>query len=155
MSAIQEFLSAGSAPPAIKFPVVGTEVSGTINGAPKLVQQRDYKTKALLEWPDGQPKMQLVIPLLLDDGTKGSLYVKSGLRDALHDALDDAGVQEPAMGGHLTVSYVGDEPVEGVASMAKIYQMEYRPPATPAKAHRPVVNAWTDDIPLPDEPPPF
>jgi hypothetical protein len=136
---VRDFLDGGRRHKALKFPTVGTEYSGRITAAPELRQQRDYLSKQPMVWPDGEPKMQLVVTLTLDAGCrdgddddgKRALFVQGQMRAALSDALAEAGAGVPEVGGHLRVIYVGDEPIAGL-SPAKLYQIDYKPPATAA-----------------------
>ncbi len=132
---IRDFLSGGRHHKALKFPTVGTEYAGTIIAAPEIRQQRDYVSKQPMTWPDGKPKMQLILELTLDaksreagDDDKRALYIQGQMRQALTEALADAGAEVPEIGGWLKVGYVGDQPVPGL-SAAKLYQIDYKPPA--------------------------
>ncbi|HTY34012.1 hypothetical protein, partial [Mycobacterium sp.] len=121
--AIEAFIFGGAAAPALKFPTPGTTHKGTISGAPRLAQQKDFQTKQLLTWSDGSPRMQLVIPLQVDqrdgpaDDGKRTLYIKGQqLTQALRDALDNARVRGVEPGGCLVVAYVGDDNSGGAVS---------------------------------------
>jgi rhodanese-related sulfurtransferase len=143
---VDDYLS-GKMPPPAKFSTVGTTISGTIFAEPVLKQQRDFMSKQPLAWEDGTPRMQLLIPLQLDDGTKVTVYCKGQMRQAVKEALNNAGAKSPEVGGHLTVAYVGDEPVPGLTA-AKVYQAEYKPPA-------PASGSWGEQQALDDDEPPY
>mgnify|MGYP000676876507 CR=1 FL=1 len=103
--------------PAAKFEAHGDTIKGTITEAPELRQQTDFDTGAPKFWDDGKPMMQLVITLATDDrdpatpdddGTR-RLYVKGKLQQAIAAAIRKAEANGLAVGGVLTVAYVGDD----------------------------------------------
>lgn len=122
--------------PSAKFPVFGSSVTGTITETPVVQQQTDFKTKAKLVWPDGNPKVQLAVTLQTnerdpqkptDDG-KRRVYIKNQMRQAAVEALRAVGAQQLEIGGTLTVTYVGDTPSKDGGDPAKNYQVKYASP---------------------------
>lgn len=118
---------------------VGTTVEGYISGPiGDPTQQTDIQSKALLTWPDGKPKLQIVIPLATqlredaeDDGNRG-LFVKqsSPLQAAIRDAVKESGAQALSQGGYLKVTFVGTKPSSTVGNAPiKLFQAWYTPPA--------------------------
>jgi hypothetical protein len=144
----------GGGVPAVKFPAPGSTIKGTITGKPQIRQQRDFKTKDLLFFEDGQPREMLVITLATaerdpdatdDDGLR-NLYVKGrNMKNAITAAVRKAGATGRGLepGGILTVTYVRDgEPVAHGISAPKLYGAAYVPPKD---------DGW----PAPAEEPPF
>lgn len=136
----EQFLLGGGGKSA-SFPEVGTTVTGKIAGKPEVRQQTDMSGNPLT-WDNGDPRLQLVVPLQtderLDDDDDGvrNLYVKGSkdpksksLHAAVAGAVQAAGAKGLEVGGTLTVSYVGD----GVASTRgfnppKQYEAKYAAP---------------------------
>lgn len=109
-----EFLQGGGAPP-VKFPTIGTSVSGIVQSS-KVQQQNDIDGKPKF-YDDGNPMKQLVITMLTeehdstipnDDGSR-RLFVKGALKFAVTDALRKADA-ELNPGGHLTVTFTSEIP---------------------------------------------
>jgi hypothetical protein len=147
---IERFI--GSAIPACRFPERGTTWAGEILDM-EVRQQRDLDGNPLT-WDDGTPRMQLVVtlqtdardPSIDDDDGRRRLFVQGGMRSALRDALRRAKVRKPEVGGHITVTYVDDEPPRRRGfSPAKRYRVEYRPPAGPSLAATDAALADVDD----------
>ncbi|GAB7039726.1 MULTISPECIES: hypothetical protein [Catenuloplanes] len=129
--------SAGA--PSAKFPVVGTMLHGTVVEEPTTQQQTNFRTKAKEFWPDGQPKMQVLVvlqtserdPEVQDDDGKRTLFIKGKeLTNAIRDAVRTAGAKGIHRGGTLTVQYVGDgQPAPGLDDGPKLYAARYEPPS--------------------------
>jgi hypothetical protein len=127
--------------PSAKFDVKGQVVKGEVVSV-ELQQQKDFKTKALLTWPDGNPMMQIVVTLqtnerdpdiVADDGMR-KLYVKKQMQQAVRTAVVQANATGLEVGGTLAVQWADETPPEqpGMSPM-KIYVAQYAPPA-PATA---------------------
>jgi hypothetical protein len=130
INASAAFLTGGGGAPAAKFPVPNTTVTGTIVGDIELMQQREFGTGAPLAWPDGKPKMQLVITLKTPTGEQ-RVFVKGQMRTAIAAAVKGAGRTQLDPGGSLSVTYVGNgEPARPGISGAKQYSAVYAPPAS-------------------------
>lgn len=123
-----------------KFENVGDSITGTIKAPPSERQQTKFGTQNPDFWPDGSPKMQIIVPLMTeqrdpadvhDDGER-TLYVASKhLKRAIGDAMRAAGVPDVAVGGTLTVQFVGYDPnSKNPAQPAKLYTANYTPPAS-------------------------
>jgi len=157
MTTIDGFLSERAK--AVKFPTPGTEVTGTILAEPFLEQQRDYRTRQPLSWDDGKPKLQMVVELAtklqdgLNDDGKRCLYIKGQMRPAVGKALRDAGVKHPAVGGRLTVRYVGDGPATNGLNAPKLYDVVYEPPQAGPDAPIGAGELGDREPPLDAEPP--
>lgn len=130
-NASQQFLAGGGKPTA-KFPnqVFGTKHGGKIVTEPTIEQQRDIDTGTPLTWPDGNPKLQMVVTIqtderdaaINDDDGQRRLFVRSGMRAAVQKAVREAGVDFLAVGGDLWIEYTHDD------GRAKQYVATYTPP---------------------------
>lgn len=129
----------GSGAPSVKFPTVGTVITGTVVREPTSSQQTNFRTKVPEFWKDGSPKMQVIVQLQTnmrdpqqpeDDGTR-SLYIKGKeLTNAIRQAVRASGANGIHAGGTLTVAYIGDGPApEGLDEGPKLYSAQYQPPA--------------------------
>lgn len=129
----------GGGAPALKFDQIGTIYTGTVVAEPEARQQTDFKTKALETWPDGSPKMQVIVQLSTtlrdpqrpeDDGTR-TLFIKGKeLSNAVRNAVRQAGANGIHTGGVLTVQFVAEGPKpDPNLSAPKLYAASYQPPA--------------------------
>lgn len=121
---------AESSSPSISFKDVpiGYEVTGTVVGDPEMVQSRDFKTKEPATWPDGNPKMSLVIKMDLGSEIRSLWAPKpSAMWAALVDARARAGVPL-GNGCRLTVKFTGTKPTAG--DPQKLYSASYSPPVS-------------------------
>lgn len=133
-------LFAPSGGKAAKFLQIGATITGQISAIPFEKQATKFGSQDLDFWPNGDPKMDIVVPLENtnapredgnDDGDR-TIYVSSkNMRTAIAQAIQASGQQDVAIGGTLTVTYVGDDPnSKNPANPAKLYQAQYTPPAT-------------------------
>lgn len=128
----------GGGSPALKFETPGTTHTGTLVAEPTAQQQTDFRTKAPETWPDGSPKMQILVQLSTsqrdpsrpdDDGTR-TLYVKGReLTNAIRAAVRASGANGLHTGGTLTVTYVGDGQAQAGFNPPKLYAAKYEPSA--------------------------
>lgn len=128
----------GGGSPALKFDQIGAAHTGTVVAEPTASQQTDFRTKVPETWPDGSPKMQVLVQLSTtlrdpqkpeDDGTR-TLYVKGKeLTNAIRNAVRQSGANGIHTGGVLTVQYVADGPAEAGFNPPKLYTAQYQPPA--------------------------
>lgn len=148
----------------VKFTTIGDQITGTIAGDPYERQQTKFGTQDPDFWPNGDPKMQVLVPLQTqlredsnDDGER-TLYVASkNLKNAIGDAIRTAGVGDVARGGVLTIKYIGNDPAsKNPANPAKQYAATYTPPATglaaPAAQPQQVAPAPIPQAPQPVTP---
>ncbi len=111
-----DFLMGGGGAPTAKFPTPGTVVSGRITQKPTVEQQRDIKTGDAKFWSDGNPMMQLVVtvqtdlrdPSIDEDDGRRRLFVKGVMKNAIADAVRNAGARGLEVGGTLAVTYTHD-----------------------------------------------
>lgn len=128
-----DLLQGGGA--SAKFPTVGTVHKGTILSMDKR-QARDFETKVLKVWDNGDPMWELVVRIQTgerdldiedDDGVR-TLYAGGNMLKALRDAFQKAKVK-PAIGGTLAVKYTGDgEAKRRGLNPPKLYAAQYAPP---------------------------
>jgi hypothetical protein len=135
-----QFLMGGGGAASAKFEKIGDRVRGTVCEPPEVRQQTDIATGEPTFWPDGNPKMQLVVTLQTtlrddeeDDG-KRRLFIKGkSLTEAVREAVKGTGAKGIEMGGILDVGWIG----EGTASQRgfnppKLYDAIYERPDTTA-----------------------
>lgn len=124
---------------AVKFEQPGATITGTVKTAPYEKQQTKYGTSEPDYWPNGDPKMQVLVHLATDqrvdaddDGDR-TLYVSSSrMKRAIGEAMRNAGAKDIEVGGSLTVTYTGPDPAsKNPANPAKLYTASYMPPASP------------------------
>ncbi|MFI8593757.1 hypothetical protein ACIGCK_04915 [Microbacterium sp. NPDC078428] len=143
----------------IKFDTVGASVTGTVKSAPRERQQTKYGTQEPDFWPNGDPKMQILVDLQTDqrvdatDDGERTLYVASkNMKRAIGEAIRAAGAADILPGGVLTVTYIGNDPAsKNPANPAKLYQAKYTAP-TSAFA-QPAAAAQTPAAPVPQSAP--
>lgn len=103
------------------------------------VQSRNYDTDELEFWPDGKPKLQLVVKIQTDlqesDDDTGvrSLWLKGESQKAVANACRLARRQGLEVGGYLTIEYYAaqenpPEPGKKKRFPTKLYRATYTPP---------------------------
>lgn len=144
---------------SVKFPTPGASITGTVTRPPREQQQTKFGTTEPDYWPNGDPKLSIVVDLdtperdpqdANDDGAR-TLYVSSSkMKRAIGDAILKAGASDIEVGGTLTVQYTGNDPAsKNPANPAKLYAAAYQPPSSPlappqqatAPAPQPVAQA--------------
>lgn len=122
----------------LKFETPGTSHTGTVKAAPRERQQTKFGSQEPDFWPNGDPKMQILVDLQTDrredpndDGTR-TLYVASkNMKKAIGDAIRTSGASDLLPGGVLTLQYVGNDPASAnPANPAKLYAASYTPPVS-------------------------
>jgi hypothetical protein len=132
---VNDLLAGGTKVPGARFENVGDAVVGTIVSA-EARQCTDMQGKPEV-WPQGDPKMQVVITLQTDerdtsieddDGQRRLFAKKPGaMLSAIVEAL---GGQRLEVGGRLAVKFTGTEPSSTAGfSPKKLYAAAYQPPA--------------------------
>lgn len=131
------FLLGGGVPSA-KFEAIGTTVGGVITEEPEMRQQNDFDANEPAFWPDGKPKMQLVVtvqtdlrdPEVQDDDGQRRFYVRANLQKAVAAAVRKAKASALEVGGTLQVTYSADGAKSNPRFNApKLYTATYTPPA--------------------------
>jgi hypothetical protein len=131
---VNDFLMSGGVP-AFSFESIGDEVEGIVVMS-EVRPQTDFETGEIVTWPDGNPKMQLIVDLqttlrdpekAFDDGIR-RLYAKANLLTAIRNAVKSSGGRL-LNGGYLkaTHSALGTPPKKGLAA-PKLFTAEYRAP---------------------------
>lgn len=141
---------AESSTPSISFKEapIGHRISGTVVGTPELVQSRDFKTKEPATWPDGNPKMSLVIKIDLghEEGIRSLWAPKpSAMWAALADARQRAGVPLDD-GCVLTIEFSGTKPKPGMDAQ-KLYTASYTAPKSDPLGAPPVSTQVAQEAP--------
>lgn len=111
----------------------GTLYTGRITKRATLVQSRDFETGEPATWPDGNPKMSVVIQLDVQGETRSLWAPKpSAMFAALVEAQRHAGGHPMQEGGTLHVKYTGTIPNVKNPKLngAKQYVCKYTPPAS-------------------------
>jgi hypothetical protein len=113
---------------------IGTAVKGFIIRIEE-EQDKDWVTKAPKVDRDGTPVMTPVLILQTDGTTRAvgpglrKLWLRSGQRDAILEAVVDAGAREPAVGGLVSMTFAGlGTPANVNFSPPKRYDATYTPP---------------------------
>jgi hypothetical protein len=150
MQETNDFLFGGGGK-AAKFDSIGDTVEGTITDA-QITQQTDMETNQPLTWPDGSPRMQLVVTLQtterIDDNDDGirRIYAKGGryevaegtgtsLKDAIADAVRKADARSLDEGGTLKVGHTGiGKKTNRGFSAPKLYRAVYTAPVKSVQA---------------------
>lgn len=111
-------LLVGKSVPSISFKdaKVGDAFSGVITGL-ETSQVRNYEDSTILEtWPDGSPKLQVVVTLATDyadsdeDDGERKLYLFGQKLAAAKAALKEANLDKLELGTNLTITYSGTKP---------------------------------------------
>lgn len=127
--------------PWAKWPTKGHTVTGTVIGTPEARQSRNFETGDMDTWPNGDPKMEVVVPIATeerdpevdnDDGERSLvLPVGTARFKAVQAAMKTAGVRALESGGVITVTYTGDgpKPKGSKLNAPKEFSATYTPPA--------------------------
>jgi hypothetical protein len=122
----------------LKFDQIGQSHTGTVKAAPRERQQTKFGTQEPDFYPNGDPKMQILVDLQTelredanDDGER-TLYVASkNMKRAIGQAIREAGATDVMPGGVLSIQYVGNDPAsKNPANPAKMYAARYTAPAS-------------------------
>lgn len=136
---------------AASFEEVGDAVEGIVEDV-KLTQQTGMEDNLPLTWPDGSPRMQLVVTLRTDaregaddDGVR-RIYAKGGryeaasgtgtsMKDAIADAIKKVGAKGIDEGGRLKVAHTGiGKKTNRGFSAPKLYRATYEAPKASVSA---------------------
>lgn len=142
MSDADSFFSSTSGFASAQFKQIGDSVTGFVFYEPEVRQARDFDTGQPAVWPDGNPKMQMIVVLMTDlAGEQGeddmghrTLYIpqSSNMARAVGEAIHKAGAKKLEIGGKLRVKYEGDgtPPRKGFHA-PKVFSALYRVPEKP------------------------
>jgi len=111
---------------------LGTTFHLKVTSLPVMVQARDFDTRELEFWPDGNKKLTVATNVVdLDTGEEKCLWAPkpSSMFAAIQAAQQAAGAPI-AVDGTLTVTFTHEVPVEGKPHLnpAKQYAVQYAPP---------------------------
>lgn len=143
----------------LKFPTPGTSYTGRVTSEPVEQQQTKFGTDIPDTWPNGDPKMQILVNLDTDlredaddDGAR-TLYVASNkMKQAIFAAITAAGVDDIRVGGTLTVTYTGNDPAsKNPANPAKLYSASYVPPQSAFAGAGNTPQAAPQAVPAPQQ----
>src|ERR1700684_2670443 len=120
-----------SGAPSLKFLTLGQQHSGVICEEPYVQQQTDPKDGAPKTWPNGDPMLQLVVPMKTgerdasiedDDGERRLFIANKGMREAVQKAVAASGAKGLDVGGTLTVQWTAEgEKTNPAFNAPKIY----------------------------------
>ena len=104
------FDSASTPSLSFKDAPVGTTKTATVSGDPTKKQQSDFETGEPATWPDGNPKLAVVIPVV-ENGEDKNIWVPipSALLAAFQEAQREIR-RDPREGDVVSVTYTGDTP---------------------------------------------
>jgi len=121
--------------PWAKWANIGDTVSGTVIEEPDTRQARDYESGEKMVWPNGEPKLEVIVPIqtgqtdpdiLNDNGERlVVLPVGSPRFRAVQSALKQAGSRGLYPGDKIAIRYVEDGPRSGKKNPPKIYGATY------------------------------
>ncbi|MGY5107035.1 hypothetical protein [Streptomyces sp. 900105245] len=131
----------------------GQTIRGSVT-AVLLEQDTDFVTRQPVWIEPGVPRMKLTIRLRDGTGSQAQRWIvdirKGQRRDAIRQAVRDAGVTAIEVGGRLELSCVSKQ------NNRKIYAARYAPPQQPSELSAPSMadaqNAVTGAFPLPGDP---
>lgn len=141
---VEEFFNqpASGGGKALSFNVIGTRYSGTVirdvtAADMELATElgsRPGMQSTVAKHPDGRPKVNMKVPLLLDQPTPeyptgiAVWYVKANERSELLRAMQAAGITEPGApkgGDRIVIAYTHDEPSRTGFNPRKVKQVTY------------------------------
>lgn len=147
----------------VKFTNPGDSITGTVTGNPREQQSTKFGSTDLDYWPNGDPKMQILVDLHTaerldgdDDGDR-TLYVSStAQKKAIGEAMRAAGASDIEKGGTLTVTFTGyDQASKNPANPKKLYTASYvKPNSVFGNTDTTSSDAWPDAAPAPAAAPP-
>jgi len=135
MASGNDLLGRGGRPWA-KWTNIGDVVSGTVLEEPEQRQSRDYESGELAVWPNGEPRLEVIVPLQTslsdpdidnDNGERLVVLPAGSARfRAVQTALRKAGSKGLFPGDQLVIRYKEDGARVGKKNPPKIYDAEYK-----------------------------
>lgn len=119
---------------SVKFPNQGDTFTGVITSPVTESQSTDFNTKQPATWPDGNPKMQATVQMDAADGSGAyTLYVpaSSRMQKAIGSAIAQVGAPDLAVGGTLSVQFVGMGQSKNGLNPPKEFAASYTAPQAP------------------------
>lgn len=115
----------GESYPALKFDNVGDTHEGRVVNI-KRKQDVDYKTKALLTWPGGDPKYVWLFEIEQPNGEMGTIWVRGNAVKAIRDAVKAAEAGSP-VGWNLKLQHHALGEAKDGGNPAKLYRAKITP----------------------------
>lgn len=143
----------GGGLPAVKFPELGTTVTGVITRVSEPRPVTDPATGEVKRWPSGDEQMQILVDLdtdernseIEDDDGSRTLYCKGMILKAVKEAVRAKRVPGLRNGGKLTIQFHAEEPAKTKGfNPTKLYRAKYDPPVMSDAA-------WEDEKPAKTE----
>lgn len=129
--AANELLDELGGAPAFKFTNVGDTCKGSIISVKKR-QQTDFATKALMTWPDGNPKWQNVITIQPEDGGDPvAVFAKGQLLTAVKEAIVASGSKGFEENARIVIRHHELKPSDK-GNPQKLFQVKYEAPVAAA-----------------------
>lgn len=136
-----DILMGGGGAPAAKFETPGTTIGGRIVSRPQAFQEREYDRNnpgkgALKFFPSGDPIMALSVDVQTslrdmsirdDDGTRRIYVQGKRLKDAIRDAIRNAGAPGLEVGGELHVTFIDLDHQADTQIKPKLWSARYIP----------------------------
>lgn len=134
---MEGFLLGGTKTPGLKYdPDAKTEHTLTITEEPELRQQTNFEDGSPEFWPNGDPRMQLVVTGTVDeseridsdDDLQRREYIKGEKQKAVGAALREAGAKTLEPGGKLWIKCLGREKISGTNKTKNLFKAAYKKP---------------------------
>jgi hypothetical protein len=138
----------GRASVSFKDLPIGTSYTFTVDGAPEMVQARNFDTGNPDFWPDGNPKMT-VVTKVTDKATGEEKSLWAPKPSAMFRAIANAAPGGIAPGGTLTVTFSSEKPNPEKPRLnpQKLYDVTYTAPNAFGDAPAPAPSAPTTPAP--------
>jgi hypothetical protein len=117
----------GDAYPALAFSQIGDTHEGVVK-AVKRQQDVDYKTKAPLTWPGGDPKYVYLFEIEQPSGEMGTAWVRGNAVKVIREAVKAAGATSP-VGWNLKLQHHALAEAKDGLNPAKLYRAKITPAA--------------------------
>lgn len=150
LPSVEDLLGSSPSVPPVKFPNQGDSFTGTVVSQ-ESQQQRDFRSQQPIFWPDGSPKMQVVVTCTDQAGDQYRLFLKGQMLTAARAALSAKGLTSFELGGTITVTFVREERQGNAPYPTKIYEVEFSQP-DPAAAEAAQVAAVMSERKVTPEP---
>jgi hypothetical protein len=128
--------------PYFSFNAVGDTIQGLVTAA-RVSQETDFDSGEKRFWENGKPVkasevkwpqnaepiLQLVVDLVLNDGTESRVYYKGELLKSLRDALREVGAAEVEVGAQVATKFTEEIPnSRGRGKPKKLFKSVYVAP---------------------------
>lgn len=142
---------------SVKFANIGDTITGSVKQLPFERQQTKFGSQDPDFWPNGDPKMAVVVPLQTslredgdDDGERTLWVTSTSMKKAIGTAIQTARVPDVAVDGQLTVTFIGFDPAsKNPQNPKKLYTAAYTPPVSGVAPAAPVQAVAPQQAPAP------